>query len=344
MSSDPSSDQKLSDFSLSAESPSPGQPPAPPPQSPEPEAPALSEELTRAALELGLTEEDLGTLGPDRVQTFLSAADRRGFEAFRQQFQQQEMPPQPPQPMLPPQQQWPQATTPWVQPPQQWQSPAMDPGYLQQQPWMQPQQPQPAQPPQPVKFEVDAEAYGLPPELTKQLQSAYDQQNQQLQALQQSLQQQQYMLQLQQQQAAEASAREYAGWFDKKLSSADDLKAVVGKGDYWQLPANSPEARQRERLLEEFQIFAQYKGRDPFSRDDELLSQFLSTFVRHDPTTQQKELSDKLKAASRKTISRPQSRHPDGRFASAAEKDPQTGMPLSGMDKIDEFLYASRGF
>jgi hypothetical protein len=304
----------------------------------------MPEEITRQALEMGFTEDELRTFGAERIQEMLVAADRRGFEAFRQQLEQEarrsNWPATPqfqgqgaepawpvPQPLPRPEAAWP-APLPQPQPAPGWSA----------------SQPQPEPRSQAVKFELDAEAYGLPPELTKQLQAAYDQHNQQLAVLQQALQRQEYMLQLQQQQHAEAAAREYAGWFDRALSATDDLRAVVGTGDYWHLPMGSQEARQREKLLEDFQFFAQYKGRDPFSRDDELLKQFLSNFVRKDPNIQQQQLSDKLKAASRKTIARPRSRHPDGRFAAAAEKDPDTGMPISGNDKIDEFLYATRGF
>lgn len=285
----------------------------------------LDDGLAAQAKEFGLSDEDLKSLGPDKVQSLIDGAL---MSAFRNQQQQQQQSFQ----------QWPQQGppgTPWQQNPSQ---PVPGMGSFPQPQQQFPEQngnffPQQPQPPvqDPIALQIqkikdvkfDPEVYG--DEMTEYTQTV----NAMLEHMNQALQTQQMEYQNYVSQQIAQQEQQFAAWFDESLSKLDDDSSAFGTGSIFSIPQNSPQFAARQEVFRIYDFLAQQSGLDPNARNDGLLAQ-AARMAGHTMKPSNKKLSRNVSERRRQTVGRPSG----SQSALSNERDPESGLSRATVEKF----------
>lgn len=296
---------------------------------PEPkgESTEVGDDLRSRASEYGFTDEEISEYQPDQLQSMVDRIESQAFRryaALREQQIQPESPADPSQQGIPPA---------WGG--QTWQQPQVGgPAPPQQQQQQQQQPPGPLQP-----FEIKLKADEYDDALVKTLQDMNSHYQQQVSQISQALQEQQAFVYHQVMQTQLAQQAEFDRWFDDTIVGlGDDYRSVFGEGPGHQLPQGSEALRHREKAYIDYQLYLEYRGLPPATRDDELLSRLVRTDSRFAPK-QTKQLSEQLKRNAAKTIGRP-----SGRKTTLEDTvmNRQTGTPQSFIDDLQRQMNDAR--
>lgn len=289
------------------------------------EQPQIDERVAQQAEQLGLSEEEIGRLGPEMVSQIVDRAESLAFQRFRsmggqqqpppQEWQQQQVPPW--QRQQGPQQQWPQQQWP-QQSPQNWQQ--------------QGQQPPPGSqaPNGPFKIDLDTNIYdpGLVDVLNQMNEHYQNTINQMQQALQDT---HASVSAYEEQQHAEFSA-----WFDRALTGlGDEFATVFGRGSINQLFEGSPEAQARLQAYQAYSDYLRFTNQPPNTRDDAALSRVVR-MTRGGPSDYQKQLSNQIRQRGKQTIGKPTSTRRND--SEDSQRDPLTGVSRSTVNDIQRMI------
>jgi len=277
---------------------------------------AVDPQVLERASGLGLTEEEIQSLGPEVVTGLVDRMEALAFERYQQQLRQS----MPQQPQPPQNQEFP---PPWgapPSPPPAWSPPPPAPA------WSQPPAQPPAQMPE-FKIDLDPEIYdeGLVKTL-KEMDQFYRNQVAQLNSALQMTSQSVNTWEAQQH-------ADFSAWFDNHLTSGDE-SAVFGKGPIDRLQESSAEAKARLEVYQAYTDYLRFNGLPANSRDDELLSRVIR-MKRGGPSEFQKQLSDQLKARAKGTIGKPSGTK---RTTGDSERDPMTGLARSTVAEVQQMI------
>lgn len=301
---------------------------APAQQEPTKEDPVTLDSYTKSmAQQMGLDMDG----DPAEIQKQVDNADRMRLQQFMQTGGMQQpnmMPTQPNQWLGGPNFQN------FQQPPQQFQQNFQQQQQPPQQQQFSPGQQQQQTPQAPEKLDF-GDLSGWDDEAQKTFGTIQQHFNQQREFFEQQLDGMRQMFQGFVQTQSERQVASTTAWIDKQLSDLGD--DVFGNGPINQLGPYSQAAMARQRIVSEYVAFCDMNGIDPYSCNADAFSRVVSlSGVSSEPARKQKQLSDRLKQRSKKTIGRPATRR--GKSAAEREVHPEAGIPNGDVNDLQDMI------